>query len=263
MTTLDSIVNLTITTTTQSVSRAGFGTPLLVAYFSTLRFAARTKVYSSLTEMVSDGFTVNDPAYLMASAVFAQNPKVSQVKLGRRALAPSQAATFTPVNLDEGYVHQIVVRSPDGTTTTCSYTNDATATVAEATAALQTALDAIAGLTATDNSTNVSVVADTAGDLFFFDVPSDGGLTIKNTTTDPGIATDLAAIYAADPDWYGMAIDSNSEAEINAAATWILSNGRKLFVANCSGLEITVIRSPAPSAKIVGGLLRESPACSE
>ena len=57
-----------------------------------------------------------------------------------------------------------------------------------------------------------------------------GNVAFADTSSDPGIATDLAAIAVADGDWYGLAIDSNSAAEIAATAAWVESN-RKLFVA--------------------------------
>ncbi len=59
-------------------------------------------------------------------------------------------------------------------------------------------------------------------------------LALQDVTTDPGIATDLAAIYAFNQGWYGFALDSNSAAEIEAAAAWVESNGMHVFSANNS-----------------------------
>jgi hypothetical protein len=57
---------------------------------------------------------------------------------------------------------------------------------------------------------------------------------LADTTADPGIATDLAAILAADgTGWYGFTLDSNSSAEIVAAAAWCESN-KRLFITNNS-----------------------------
>lgn len=57
------------------------------------------------------------------------------------------------------------------------------------------------------------------------------GLTLKDNTPDPGIATDLAAILAEDANWYGLGLDSESEAEIKAMAAWAETQ-RALFVAS-------------------------------
>jgi hypothetical protein len=46
-------------------------------------------------------------------------------------------------------------------------------------------------------------------------------LIYKDVTVDPGIATDLDAVSVIDDDWYGLLIDSNSPAEIEAAVAWL------------------------------------------
>jgi hypothetical protein len=52
-------------------------------------------------------------------------------------------------------------------------------------------------------------------------------LQIANTTSDPGIATDLAAIQAANSiGWYGLALDSNSASEVESAAAFIEATGQ-------------------------------------
>ena len=78
MASLDDIVTLSITSNSTTVSRQGFGTPLILTYHT--RFAERYKVYSSLLEMRSspDLFATTDDAYRMAAACFAQNPSKSR-----------------------------------------------------------------------------------------------------------------------------------------------------------------------------------------
>lgn len=46
------------------------------------------------------------------------------------------------------------------------------------------------------------------------------GFTLKDNTPDPGIATDLTAIWAFDTAHYGVGLDSQSSAEIQAAAAY-------------------------------------------
>jgi len=79
------------------------------------------------------------------------------------------------------------------------------------------------------SGTKVVVTSTTAGTLQALE-DATATLTVKDATSDPGVATDLAAIAAADNTWYGLVLDSNSEAEINAAAEWAEAN-EKLFVA--------------------------------
>lgn len=61
-------------------------------------------------------------------------------------------------------------------------------------------------------------------------------IEVTDATTDPGIATDLNDIKAAAPagSWYGLALDSNSPAEVAAAAAWTESAGSFIFGWNCS-----------------------------
>jgi hypothetical protein len=71
-------------------------------------------------------------------------------------------------------------------------------------------------------------------------------IQLADTTADPGIATDLAAIYNADRlDWYALVLDSNSAAEIKAAAAWIEATGQggKVFFANNSDYANTLSTS--------------------
>jgi hypothetical protein len=60
---------------------------------------------------------------------------------------------------------------------------------------------------------------------------------VNDVTPDPGIATDLAAIQTYDPDWFGLCIDSNSQAEIESAASWVQANG-KLFVCQTQDVDV-------------------------
>ena len=92
-----------------------------------------------------------------------------------------------------------------------------------------------APVAAVDGTTHVTCTAPVAGELHSVELlapnaASQTNLQVQDTTADPGIATDLAAILLADADWYGLALDSNSEAEIEAAAVWVEAN-RKIMVA--------------------------------
>lgn len=54
-------------------------------------------------------------------------------------------------------------------------------------------------------------------------------LGLLDVTADPGLGADLAAIFTADPDWYGLLLDSQGADEVDAAATWTEAN-KRLFV---------------------------------
>lgn len=77
------------------------------------------------------------------------------------------------------------------------------------------------------SATKVVVTTTDAGVVTSYEDLSDT-LTLKDATTNPGVATDLGAILLADADWYGLLLDSNSEAEVDAAAAWAESNNKLL-----------------------------------
>jgi hypothetical protein len=226
---LSDIVQVTITTQTTGITRAGFGTPLIASYHAA--FADRVREYGTLSEMVTAwdavlgaGATVKTPTYKAASAILAQNPKVQKFKVGRRALPFTQTVDLTPNDTTVGLVYTITLEFPDNTTETATYTVVALDAVADIVAGLKLAVDALTGaayFTSTDNTTKLTIATDTTpGDLVGYSAWN-LGLEFEDVTADPGIATDLAAIYVEDTDWYGLVLDSNGHAEIDAAAAWV------------------------------------------
>ena len=63
------------------------------------------------------------------------------------------------------------------------------------------------------------------------------GLTVKDNTPDPGIATDWAAIIAEDGDFYGVGLDSESEAQVLALAA-LVETERKLYIPSTVDTEV-------------------------
>lgn len=84
---LKDIVNVSITRETTSVAVAAFNVPLILSTFATSKTSpafGRARSYSSINELVDDGWEDSDAVYKMASAIFSQNPSVSRVVVGRR-----------------------------------------------------------------------------------------------------------------------------------------------------------------------------------
>lgn len=223
---LDDLVKMNISASTATPSEPGFGTILIAAQKVPATFTARTRLFGSLTEMTDAGFNVDDPAYKCAQKVKAQNPSVEGWKIGRRANKGTQTYTLTCLSAVEGDVYLITVGA-----TAITYTVLAAATTSTVATALAALIDAVAGVTAAAVA-EVITVTGTLGELVDAKEWSTN-LTLKDTTADPGLAADLAAIKAFDNDWYGLALDSNSEAEINVAALFVETE-KKLFVPNTS-----------------------------
>ena len=72
-----------------------------------------------------------------------------------------------------------------------------------------------------DGTSGTKVVCTSAsGELHSYELVTSNFAGLTTATTNAGIATDLAAIAAADNDWFGLALDSQGSAEIVAAAAW-------------------------------------------
>lgn len=232
MASLSDIANITVSTQTAAVKQAGFGLPLICDYHT--RFAERVRIYSDLDAMVDDGFATTDAAYMAAAAAFAQEPQLSQVAIGRRALAPTIRVDLYPTAVNSK-AYSVDVTLPDGTVETVTYTSDASATVAEITAGLASAIDALTGVAASDQTTFIRVTASSASDYFAVTVDDKSLLRAQQTHADPGIATDLAAIKLENDSWYGLTLTTQGAAEIAAAATWVESNNKLMFQASQDG----------------------------
>ena len=221
---LQDIVNLTITLQSSSPTKAGFGRALIAGYFPTARFAARTKLYTNADDMLVDGFTVNDHVYKLAQALKSQNPAPKDFKIGRCALVPTQVVNLIPTVTTTGFVYSGKING-----IAFSYTVLAAATVATISTALATLIGGLAaGVTASGASTTWCACTTTVAGKTIQYTEVSPELNILDVTPDPGIATDLAAIYAADKDWFGLLLASNSKNQVVAAGTWAESKRRLL-----------------------------------
>jgi hypothetical protein len=86
MSDLSSIVQITISRDTQAVKQESFGVFAIISEFLTSKTTetfGRYRYYSSLAEMVTDGWSSSDAEYDAAAYVFGQNPSVEQIMIGR------------------------------------------------------------------------------------------------------------------------------------------------------------------------------------
>jgi hypothetical protein len=175
--------------------------------------------------MITAGFAATDPPYLMAQALLGQSPKVQQFKIGR--LQAHVHAVELTITADTGTIAISITK--DGVTREYTQTGGGGGIPAEATAlALQMNNDASgwgssgsAELTIAASVNDVTIDAVSPandGEIWYYGDWSN--IQVLDVTLDPGIATDLAAIVLEDDDFYGVAIDVNSEPIGDALATW-------------------------------------------
>jgi hypothetical protein len=226
---LADIVDVQITATTATADRAGFGVPLIAAHHT--QYADRVRTYTNLQGLVDDGFVTTSPTYLLAAALLSQNPRPKTFKVGRRALAPAHAYELTVTDATQGRVYTVTING-----VAVTYTVGAAETPTTVATALELLIDA-AGAWSSTSATSVITVSNVGGAALTFS-GLNAELKLRETTADPGIATDLTAINAADADWYALLIDSNGEAEILAAAAWIEAQ-EKIFIASTADTLVT------------------------
>jgi hypothetical protein len=222
---IENIVQVSITTQTTTPSRAGFGTPLVMGYHA--NFGESFRIYSSLADMVTDGFATTDAIYLAVAAIFAQNPRVSQVVVGRQTTAPTHVETldFSAFAIADNTAYTVELNGQEAT-----YTTGTGETAAQVSAGLKLALDALSEpVTVVDDlAGELTLTADVAGDIFRLYAPRSQSKR-NNTTADTGLAADLTALVTLNNDWFSLHLASQSTAEIQAVAARAESN-KKLFV---------------------------------
>ncbi len=223
---LDDLVSISISADTTTPTKVGFGTICILASKVPTGFPTTdTVVYTSLTAMTDDGFLVTDPAYLCAQKIFSQKTRVQRIKVWKRSLPPFKTYTLQALNA--------LTASATVSGTAVSATGATAGAVATAIAA---AVTVISGIDAVASGDTVTVTSTGATGTLFAVEDWSSNIALKDTTADPGVATDLANLLAADSDFYGVALDSNSKAETLAAAIWVEAN-KKLAVWNTSDTE--------------------------
>ena len=237
---LSDIANVTIRLETGGISQVGFGTAMILGY-SMSGWTERTRTYSSMTGVAAD-FAATTPEYKAANAYFAQQPHPEQLVIGRGTLKPTMAFKVTVAAVNNSQKYSVNLNG-----TQFDYTSDGTATNDEIILGLQTAITAAAtaaGFTAAvagvAPATYLTVTGAAAGNWCSFFVTDPGLLTLLQTTTNPGVATDLDAIVVENDDWYALLTLFNSSACVLAAAECAESK-LNIYAAQVTDSEIATV----------------------
>lgn len=219
------VVNITVRDSAPSV--ANFGTPLIMSSdFPFLVPRLYNASGSGLAALVADGVPDTSRTYHLAQTIASQSPSCSTFYVhDRRTGTPAQTIDLTPTDTQEGFIYELDVRVGN-TVTPISYTVLAAETPATIATALQPLIDAVAGVDCSVGTGDVTVTPTTPDTFFYLDSVS-SALDLEDNTPDPGIATDLSnALAELGDSFYGILIDSQGEAEINAVATFAEANDK-------------------------------------
>lgn len=209
---LQNIVSVTIERGTQTVAQAGFGVPMILGIHT--RFAEEIKSYASLDDVAVD-FQTSDLEYLKAQAVFAQNPRPSLIKIGKRAANVAQVANVDVTTVTDSVDYVVTINS-----TPYTYNSGVGATAATIVDGLVIAINAGAEpITLTDNGDDFDLTADVAGTPFTIAV--DTKMTLTETTPNKNIATEIARIQLIDDEWYFLISTNSTDLDITQGAAYI------------------------------------------
>lgn len=244
-------VEVVISYNAVGLTRAGFGTPMVLS--ATASFAERLRYYTSSADVAVDFPTATSPERLAAAALFAQTPRPSKIAIGRSALKPTLAYQLSAVNptSNVSYAYKVKVTGTGFAETTVTFTSDGTPTDAEYAAGMVTALNAVVGknYTASGSASPVTITGDTPGAWFSIEVVDVTTQKIVMSHADPGVATDLNAINAEQSDWYALYTLYNSEAYAIAAAGWVEAADLKIYV--CDTNETDAITTTAGGGDLI------------
>jgi hypothetical protein len=226
------ILTHTVTVADATVSRFGFGVPLIAGNHN--YWPERVRSFGQADELTVAPFNMplTHPIYRAALKLKSQNPCPPTFKVGRMTGAIVHTVVLTPsepATLLGGEVYSLAV---DGQAVSVTSVPDASA--AAIAALLVTAISALADVTATVVSGTVHSAGDTAGLPHSYESLTPN-LTLLETTVLPAStpAADLAAIRAYDGDWYFLVLANGGQASVVDAAAWVETQ-RCLFIATTS-----------------------------
>lgn len=233
-TALDQIVNVQITQETQAVPQAGFGIPLIVGptgfdNSDVLRY------YSSPQAMLADGFTTSDPEYIYAVEAFEQALSPTQVGIGKRTTAVAQVDTLAVSTLSTTHLYTLQIdlvvvsyQAVGGDTQQVILAG----LLADIATVFPSGAPVTGVVTGTGSGALLTLTASVPGNGVSYSA-IDADLTHVAVTPNHGIADDLLAIIDV-PNignlWYGLALCSNTDADILQAASFI-ETLQKIFIA--------------------------------
>ena len=214
MTTLNNIVDVSITRETRTIQRASFSIPCFIAEHTI--FAERAKEYTSLADILTAGFATTSAIYKAATLYFGQTVAPSKIVIGRR-LVPS--VTITPT------VASTTVYSFKANGTLITFTSGGSATAAEIVTGLKAALTSAlipttgaSGIVATGSNTLILTPSGDASSIANYTA----NLVAANAASaEDWVSATIPAVRAVKDQWYMLSIDTHVDADVLAVAAYI------------------------------------------
>jgi hypothetical protein len=233
MISVNRIVSVSAQVQSANPSVPNFDTPLAAVYLTPAEvtaadFTELVRFYSDASSVASD-IGANSAAAKVASAIFAQNPAISRMGIGRLTTAPDLTVELAPTDFSVvGREYRIELVGPTGVSPTngyVTYTTPAspTPTLKIVVEGISAAIQAVVGtvlIVATEDDTKVICKAATPG-LHFSVAANLKYMTQAQTQTQTTLAAELSAIRAENKDWFALTLATGSASEITAASAWV------------------------------------------
>jgi len=225
MSALDLIVDVVITQETQAVPLPSFGSPLILGPTG-FGNSDVVRGYTSPQAMLADGFTTSDIEYIYMLEAFEQALSPSIAYVGKRTSDVAQVVTISVANVDDTHLYTLTLNG-----TQYQYQAVGGNTQDDILTGLIAAIGSPTGLTiGALTSHTFTVTAAVAGTAFTY--TADVKLTATLSTPNHGPQDDIQTILN-DPIgnlWYGLALCSNSAADIENTAGFI-ETLKKIYIA--------------------------------
>lgn len=242
MAAIDQIVEINISQQTQAVAQASFSIPLIIG--PTVPTSGPLSAYSSAAAMLTNGYTTSSPEYKYALELEEQPLTPTQFYVGQRLTAVEQIDTITPTAINT--THYIV--TIDGTN--YDYLSDSSATVSEIVAGLIALINADPNVACVaSGSVTLILTAKVAGAGFATSV--NANMVLVHTLANYGIQDDLNALIAINNSWYGIALCSNVDSDIEQLAA-IVETLKKIFIGASNDAAIATSSSTDLASKLKG-----------
>lgn len=236
---LNDVVNVVILDGSTAIATASFQIPLILATFT--NFSERARTYTSITQVGAD-FDSTSNVYTMASKLFGQTSVLGapppSIIVGRRQV---DEVTLTPV-VANNQVYTVTINGTD-----YSFTSDGTATAAEISAGLDTAIGTPAGITVTDNTGSLTVEVTTPGAEW--SVSTSSNIAQVNTTPTETWVEALEAVEVENDTWYLLVAETQVSAEQEALSDAIQAR-EKIY-----GLSSADAVAPTTGTTDIGAIL--------
>lgn len=224
-TNIEQIVDVTISRESTAVTQAGFGVMMFLGKHKVFNEIAKT--YSTLAELLEDGFAATDPEYLAASVYFGQEISPESIVIGRQVTDDNQVLTFQAA-AQAGISYILTIGVGTDAAETFTYTSVGAETAAQVANGMTLLVNASGTLAATLNDTAADGTAIVAPDVATtpYTLALGDGISVALSTSQT--FTDALTAVNEEADFYGVAIYSRQEADQLEAAAWANGN-KKIF----------------------------------